>query len=385
MASSASTATISDRIVPRAASRIDGIDVLRGLSIAAVVIHHIILRIRLARTPLGKLLPTAVVNDLSWNGYNGVIIFFAISGFLITTTCYRRWGALDRIRIPQFYRMRFARIAPPLIALLVVLSGLHLAHVKWYTIDPQRASLPRALFAALTFHVNWLEARVGYLPANWDILWSLANEEMFYLFFPLVCFVTRRRAWLIAVLAAFVIAAPFARTLWTHSEYWADNGYLSCMGIIAIGCLAAIASDAFRFSPRTLRTMQIAGTVLVAFVTLFRAQVSQLGLYKIGLDAPLLGLGAALLCVYFTQTNGAGTRATAAIRWFGRNSYEVYLTHSMIIFAVLPFALHVDPLGRYAPLTYLIVLAGSGLLGAAIAKWFSEPMNHRLRARAVTR
>src|SRR5690348_13333891 len=77
-------------------SRVDGIDVLRGLSIIAVVIHHIVLRIRLTSTPFGKVLPKAVVNDISWNGYNGVIIFFAISGFLITSTCFRRWGALHR-------------------------------------------------------------------------------------------------------------------------------------------------------------------------------------------------------------------------------------------------------------------------------------------------
>src|ERR1051325_10708712 len=110
-------------------SRVDGIDLLRGLSIIAVVIHHIALRIPLRRTMIGKLLPNAVVNDLSWNGYDGVIIFFAISGFLITTNCFRRWNTLSSIPPRQFYRMRFARIAPMLLALLAVLSILHLLHV----------------------------------------------------------------------------------------------------------------------------------------------------------------------------------------------------------------------------------------------------------------
>src|SRR5579884_2761518 len=105
-----------------AVRRVDGIDVLRGLSILAVVIHHITLRLPLRRTVIGKLLPGAIVNDLSWNGYNGVIIFFAISGFLITTNCLRRWGSLSRIEPRRFYRMRFARIAPMLVGLLAVLS-----------------------------------------------------------------------------------------------------------------------------------------------------------------------------------------------------------------------------------------------------------------------
>lgn len=365
----------------RSISRIDGIDVLRGLSIIAVVVHHIVLRIRLANTPLGKLLPKAVVNDVSWNGYNGVIVFFAISGFLITTTCYRRWGALHSIRPRQFYRMRFARIAPCLLALLVILSALHLLHVKWYTIDPQRASLPRALVAALTFHINWIEAQRGYLPANWDVLWSLANEEMFYLFFPVVCLLTRTRAALVTVLAAFVVAGPFARTVWTHNELWADYGYLSGMSIIALGCLAAIICEAFAFPELVRTTLKVVGIALIAFVTLFRTQVSHLGLYKFGVDASVLGFGTCLLLICYTQANQPGGRIAAPIRWFGRNSYEVYLTHIMVVFAVLPFALRFDPSGKFAPLTYAAVLVGSGFLGALIARFFSEPLNRRLRAK----
>src|SRR5947209_17452748 len=139
-------AAARDRISqPALASRIDRIDILRGLSILAVIFHHINLRIRIELTPLGQHLPNSVANDLGWNGYNGVIIFFAISGFLITTTCLRRSQTLDRVHPRQFYRMRFARIGPMLVALLALLSLLHLLHVPMYTINPQRASLPRAL------------------------------------------------------------------------------------------------------------------------------------------------------------------------------------------------------------------------------------------------
>ena len=136
-------------MIPRP-SRIDQIDVLRGLSILAVIVHHINLRIRIERTELGAHLPKLVVQDLGWNGYNGVIVFFAVSGFLITSMSLRRWKTLPAIRLREFYRLRFARIAPCLIALLAVLSALHLLGIRWYTIDPQRASLPRSLLAALT-------------------------------------------------------------------------------------------------------------------------------------------------------------------------------------------------------------------------------------------
>lgn len=45
-------------------------------------------------------------------------------------------------------------------------------------------SVVEALFRFLTFRVNELEIHRGYLPGNWDILWSLSIEEMFYLVFP---------------------------------------------------------------------------------------------------------------------------------------------------------------------------------------------------------
>jgi peptidoglycan/LPS O-acetylase OafA/YrhL len=364
-------------------TRIDGIDLLRGLSILAVVVHHITLRIPLRRTMVGKLLPAAVINDLSWNGYNGVIIFFAISGFLITTNCLRRWQTLGHVHPRQFYRMRFARIGPMLVALLALLSLLHLLHVPTYTINPQRASLARALVAALTFHVNWLEAHRGYLPANWDVLWSLSNEEMFYLFFPLLCVLTRSRTMLVCVLLGFVTLGPSARTVITHNHLWADYGYLSAMDAIAIGCLGAMICDSLSFSNGERRTLQITGAVIVAFIVLFRGQVEGLGLYKMGVDVTLLALGTALMLVSFTQSMNTGSRKTAWLRWFGRNSYEIYLTHCMAIFAILPLVTRLDAAGRLTPLWYATMIVLSGLLGAAVARYFSEPMNRKLRAKKM--
>ena len=367
-------------MAPRLSARVDQIDVLRGLSILAVIVHHINLRIPLQRTVWGSHLPDVAIRDLGWNGYNGVIVFFAISGFLITSMSSRRWKSLDAIQVRQFYRLRFARIAPCLVALLVVLSVLHGLHVPFYTINPERASLPRAVLAALTFHVNWLEAQRGYLPANWDVLWSLSNEEMFYLFFPLVCLLTRRRRWLVAVLVLFVVVGPLARTVFTQNDYWKDNGYLSCMDAIAIGCMAAIFAEGYSLTPNARRVLKWSGAGLVAFTTLWKPAVSALGIYKHGLDVTLIAVGTALMLVCFAQQQAEGTRATALLRWYGRNSYEIYLTHMMAIFALLPLARYLGSTGRLSPLSYVLMVAASGILGAAIARYFSEPLNRKLRS-----
>jgi peptidoglycan/LPS O-acetylase OafA/YrhL len=130
---------------------------------------------------------------LFWSGYYAVLIFFVISGFLIASITLRRWGSLAAIDVKAFYRLRVARIAPCLVLLLGVLSCLHVAGVSGYVIDPARSSLGRAIFAALTFHFNYLEGTRGYLPGAWDVLWSLSIEEAFYAHVPRVC-VRRWRA-----------------------------------------------------------------------------------------------------------------------------------------------------------------------------------------------
>ena len=143
--------------------------------------NHVNIRLRQAKVPYHP------ISALVWNGQSGVQIFFAVSGFLITAMALKRWGSLPEVKIRDFYLLRFARIAPLLLALLVILSGLDLAHVENFVVTPRTGGLGRALLAALTFHVNVLEATRGYLPANWDILWSLSVEEAFYFFFPIVC------------------------------------------------------------------------------------------------------------------------------------------------------------------------------------------------------
>ena len=177
--------------VAASAPRFEIVDLLRGASILAVVLLHCSLRFDFSDVHMGTGLSRVWRTVLLENGGNGVTVFFAISGFLITFTSLQRFGGLPRMRPALFYRIRFARIAPLLLLTLAVLSLLHWGSLHITSLDAwhvqEAVGLPRALISALTFHLNWLEAQAGYLPANWDVLWSLSIEEMFYLFFPLVC------------------------------------------------------------------------------------------------------------------------------------------------------------------------------------------------------
>ena len=211
--------------------RQDGVDFLRGISILAVMLLHARLRLfSEGRGPDG-LLPGWLEDLLFTNGDCGVIVFFAVSGFLITLTSLRRFGSLQAMQAGRFYRIRFARIAPLLLAVLAVLTGLSLGGVDGFVVEPAQGGLLRAIFAVFTFHLNWLEAAHGYLPANWDVLWSLSVEEMFYLFFPLACVgLTRLRWGLLVLLLALVVMGPLARTAWTENILWAAERLFSRNG-----------------------------------------------------------------------------------------------------------------------------------------------------------
>src|ERR1700689_1955106 len=129
----------------RSWTRLDGVDVLRGLSIFFVLMNHVNIRLRLAHVPYTQGLPEQLVSSLVWNGQRGVQIFFAISGFLITSTTLRSWGSLSRVSIRDFYLLRFARIAPLLVLLLGVLSALHLTGWKDFVVSSKTGGLGRAL------------------------------------------------------------------------------------------------------------------------------------------------------------------------------------------------------------------------------------------------
>jgi len=350
--------------------RLDGVDLLRGLAILTVLLNHVNMRLFLADIPYTEGLPHQLVSTLFWSGQRGVQIFFAVSGFLITSTSIRRWGTLAQLERCAFYRMRFARIAPLLLALLLVLSLLHVAGLKNFVVSGQTGGLGRALLAALTFHVNWLEATRGYLPGNWDILWSLSVEEMFYLCFPLLCRLFKQR--LPAVLVIFIVLGPFARTVFAAgNEVWHEYSYLGGMDAIAFGCLTAILLSGRSLSGGTVRWAGVAGIALLTFSLGLSNRAAAWGLESSGLDMTLVAIGTCLVIAASMQWSSP--RVLRPLARLGQRSYEVYLTHMFVVFAL--FAVFRTQVAVLFIATVILAAA----LGEAVARWYSEPLNARLR------
>jgi peptidoglycan/LPS O-acetylase OafA/YrhL len=366
----------------RSWTRIDGVDLLRGLAIFLVLMNHVNMRLLFAGVPYTRGLPHQLVSSLVWNGQRGVQMFFAISGFLITSTALRRWNSLKAIGIGDFYRLRFARIGPLLLALLAVLSVLHLAHVENFVVSSKTGGLGRALIAALTFHVNVLEARRRYLPGNWDILWSLSVEEVFYLFFPLVCRLAGRRKLLILILAGFVVLGPFARAMFAQgNEVWREYSYLGGMDAIALGCLTAIVLSRRQLSRRAVWMAGGIGLALLIFSLGFTRLAEEWGLYRSGLDMSIVALGTCIFIAAAATAQWRSPRLLSPLAKLGQRSYEVYLTHMFVVFALFAVFVRMGKPMIGVPALFITVIVIAGLLGELVARFYSEPMNRLLRRR----
>jgi len=362
--------------------RFDGVDILRGLAILFVLMNHVNMRLVIAKIPYAEGLPDQLVSSLVSNGQYGVQMFFAVSGFLITSTSLRRWGSLSGVSVRDFYALRFARIAPLLLLLLAVLSTLHAAGFKDFVVSANTGGLVRALIAALTFHVNVLEARRGYLPGNWDILWSLSVEEMFYIFFPPICWLLGRGKLLIALLLVFVVLGPFGRTVLTHgNDVWREYSYLGGMDAIALGCLTAIALSRTQLSRSVLWTVSGIGTALLIFSLGFSNQADAWGLVDSGIDMTIVAIGSSMIIAAAAQSRWRSPRIVSPLVKLGQRSYEVYLTHMFVVFTMFRLFVSTGKSLRTVPILFIGVILTSSLLGTLVARFYSEPMNRLLRQR----
>jgi len=362
--------------------RLDGVDVLRGLAILFVVLNHVHMRLLIADIPYYPDAFKALIASLVWNGQFGVQIFFAVSGFLITSTALRRWGALSNVSLRGFYLLRFARIAPMLLALLAVLTALHYANVPQFVVSEKFGGVGRALLAALTLHVNVLQAHRGWLPANWGVLWSLSVEEMFYLFFPLAARFLARRSLFPLLLLCFVALGPFARTIFAGgNDIWSEQSYLGGMDAIALGCLTALLVRRVHFSRKVLGALAVAGTTLILSILVGLRLVHVPLIGETGLDMTIIAIGTCMVIIAAAQTQWKAPRLLAPLLRLGQCSYEVYLTHMFVVFAFFALFIKFDSPTWSVPLLFAVTVVAAAVVGEIVARFFSEPLNRMLRER----
>jgi len=369
--------------IPLHHRRNPGIDLLRGLAIVSVLLNHLGLPMRmpLKASALGEVLPGRLLGALNYDGYEAVMVFFVISGFLIAGNALERWGSLARIDLKAFYARRFARIVPCLLVLLAVLAALHVAGVQDYVIQRPGQSLGGAVLAALGLHLNWYEGRTGYLPGSWDVLWSLSIEEVFYLGFPLACLLTRRTRVLAPLLLVLAVSLPWTHGALAGNEIWQEKAYLPGMAAIATGVLGALwMTRRATLAPRACRALGWGGALGLLASTLGGHWLWPL-LHE-GTLLVLTGSTLMLLVAFRTQP----PRVPRGMRWlcsWGRLSYEIYLSHMFVVFAIVRLYRWSGADARTSFLWYLPAFGLCWILGVLVARWLSDPCERWLRRRWV--
>jgi peptidoglycan/LPS O-acetylase OafA/YrhL len=105
------------------------------------------------------------------------------------------------------------------------------------------------------------------------------------------------------------------------------------------------------------------------------------GIARFGLNFTLLEIGVALMLVPLGK--GIGNRimsfGTSWLRALGRWSYEIYLFHMLPLIGLIAWIKQSERSAATIVATYVFMLAASIALGFLISRYFSEPLNRRLR------
>jgi peptidoglycan/LPS O-acetylase OafA/YrhL len=318
-------ATIKDK------DRVGGLDELRGLAVLWVMICH--------GTGLWTWMPFAFAGY----GFHGVVLFFVISGYLITRILVEGKGREQYFS--HFYINRFFRIWPLMLLVMAVSAVLWPAYAKM------------GVFNLLMIN-NYAYAFGGNMEPmmRTDVMWSLAIEEQFYLFWPVLVFFLSKRALGIVSAVIVFVGLCFDAGLIPSGHVIIFKTTHGNMQYIAMGALLAIGKEGIK------HLMAAWGAFMLAWM----------GFHGIGALSEFrwiwYGVSFALgLLVYLTIY----WRPLVRNSWLadvGKLCYGLYLIHFFISYFVMQY------LGRGVWMQGLVYFVVSFVLAILSFKYFERPM-----------
>jgi peptidoglycan/LPS O-acetylase OafA/YrhL len=293
--------------------------------------------------------------EASWCG---VDLFFVLSGFLITGILLRTKSRRGYFR--NFYARRTLRIFPLYYVTLMILFGVGPLVM---TPSPAFTTLLRERAWYFTYLTNVLYAREGW-PDFQAVghLWSLAVEEQFYLVWPWVVWVSRRRT-LVLICLGMILLSPVLR-VWLADQDQRVAAYVlmpARLDALAVGALLAVLSTEkwirVRLSKYALIPAVPALTWIVAVTLHTRSLNAEMfDVVTFTLSCVALLFGALLASVTMAEPTSFIHRIFTGrlLTFLGRYSYGLYLFHVPLLFLIMP---HVVPATSLQP-TYGSVLPG---------------------------
>jgi len=295
------------------------LDGLRAVAVLAVMVFH-------AGVGIGafRILP---------GGRGGVVVFFALSGFLITAILLKEFHNNGRISLKAFYKRRALRLIPALLFLLVVFN------IYTTFFEPKDLSRQSYWFSlAAVFYVsNWLRV-IPYGHPALNHLWTLSIEEQFYLLWPALLIVMLKLkltcGQIATLIGIIIIVSPFYRLfLWQKpgSLYYVYNAFDTRAETLLVGCALALV----RYDKLPSRLMKVVGMVSAAvlFVTFL------IGSDRIELIFGISVIGYATVGIIAAALQNPASAAVKFLEWrplvwTGKLSYSLYLWHLPVFYVV---------------------------------------------------
>jgi peptidoglycan/LPS O-acetylase OafA/YrhL len=314
------------------------IDGLRAIAVLLVVMSHL------------------QVDFLS-GGFVGVDIFFVISGYVITLNLVSEYlnrssdvSDVGIISIRGFYARRIKRIAP--ISFFVLVCNLIAGYLVFNSIKFQE--LLTEAINNVFFVGNFYQIRIGTDYLNATMLetplrhyWSLSIEEQFYLFYPILFFITlslhglkfrsKKLSWNKRLLALlfFLTVASFVYSIY---EVWTNPvpAYFSTLGRvweIGVGCFICLLDTALK--QRGFVKLDRAGPYIGLGLIIFSALLYDNNTRFPGVAAllPVIGAGLLVRLPGYSLRAGLVRRflSSKVLVFFGRLSFSIYLWHWSVI------------------------------------------------------
>jgi len=286
-------------------SRLPALDGWRGIAILLVLFDH-------ASEASGGLL-----HKISRTGATGVGLFFALSGFLITTRLLKEYSNFGRVNLFHFYVRRVFRLIPASLTYLTILCTLASAGVLALT--------AKQFAASLLFFRNYIPMNTsgnGWFTGHF---WSLAVEEHFYLLWPALLIRTKGKPLIPAALACLVAGWRYVDQHYhiVHAQLWFPGRSDVRMDGLLWGCVFAIvcARPTLR---QTFRNAYSIWLLLIVCAVDVGSNVLS-GKHNYSPYEPLLLTLILVWPVLHAQSRLARWLELAPLRWLGALSYSLYI------------------------------------------------------------
>jgi peptidoglycan/LPS O-acetylase OafA/YrhL len=262
---------------------------------------------------------------LPWGAFRtgsyGVLLFFVLSGYLITTLLLRETDLDGRIDLKRFFVRRARRLLPALIVVSIAHLGLQLLVLgepaQWWT----------RTWPALFYVANFVQIG-GRSLIHMSHTWSLSIEEHFYLLWPVVLtLIPSHRRFRVALMAtiaftAWRVAALIIGMPGLRISFGTDTNAFALL----VGCVLAIGVHEGRFRHLSPVTSTSATAVLIAVSCLPFHYTDRRVLWG---AIPVVLLSS--ICILAAVQAPAFWLENRILRWFGVISYSLYLWHYLLI------------------------------------------------------